>query len=77
MDLTVPTGPVLSLLGPDGAGKTTVVEILQGLCRRGGGIVLLTTHCLDEVDIILGGRVVEYCTTVKRFRLPLSRTPRR
>ena len=77
MDLTVPTGTVLSLLGPDGAGKTIVVEILQGLCRRGGGIVLLTTHCLDEVDIILGGRVVEDCTTVKRFRLPLSRTPRR
>lgn len=32
MDLTVPTGTVLSLRGPDGAGKTIVVEILQGVC---------------------------------------------
>lgn len=39
LDLTVPSGTVLSLLGPNGAGKTTVVEILQGLRRRGGGTV--------------------------------------
>ena len=39
LDLTVSAGTVISLLGPNGTGKTTVVEILQGLRRRGGGTI--------------------------------------
>lgn len=37
MDLSVPEGTVLGLLGPDGAGKTTTVRILTTLVRPDAG----------------------------------------
>ena len=37
VDLEVPTGTVLGLLGPDGAGKTTAVRILTTLLSPDGG----------------------------------------
>ncbi|MFD0657725.1 ABC transporter ATP-binding protein [Thermocatellispora tengchongensis] len=37
VDLTVPTGTLLALLGPNGSGKTTTVRILTTLLRADGG----------------------------------------
>ncbi|MCO5175954.1 MAG: ATP-binding cassette domain-containing protein [Thermomicrobiales bacterium] len=37
LDLTVPTGSVIGLLGPNGASKTTTVRILTTLLRPDGG----------------------------------------
>ena len=34
LDLTVPEGTILGLLGPSGAGKTTAVSILTTLLKR-------------------------------------------
>ena len=39
MDLDVPAGTVLALLGSNGAGKTTAVQILSTLLRADGGTV--------------------------------------
>jgi urea transport system ATP-binding protein len=41
VDLTVPTGQVVCLMGRNGVGKTTVLKAIMGLLRaRGGRIVL-------------------------------------
>jgi ABC-2 type transport system ATP-binding protein len=45
MDLDVPAGTVLALLGSNGAGKTTAVQILATLLRADGGTV--TVHGFD------------------------------
>jgi ABC-type multidrug transport system ATPase subunit len=37
IDLTVPTGTVLGLLGPNGSGKTTTVRILATLLAPSSG----------------------------------------
>ena len=34
VDLTVRRGEILALLGPNGSGKTTTIEILEGFRRR-------------------------------------------
>jgi ABC-2 type transport system ATP-binding protein len=39
LDLEVHTGQVVGLIGADGAGKTTTVEILQGLRRADAGSI--------------------------------------
>ncbi|GII82528.1 ABC transporter ATP-binding protein [Sphaerisporangium siamense] len=43
LDLTVvlAAGEVVGLLGPEGAGKTTVLRVLAGLAPAGGGYVLV------------------------------------
>jgi ABC-2 type transport system ATP-binding protein len=49
VDLDVPAGAVLGVLGPNGSGKTTVIRMLLGLCRPTAG----------SVDL-LGLRMPEY-----------------
>ncbi|MGY1857157.1 ABC transporter ATP-binding protein [Modestobacter sp. SYSU DS0290] len=44
VDLTVPAGTVLALLGANGAGKTTVVRILSTLLRPDGGTAVVHGH---------------------------------
>src|SRR5258705_8259114 len=39
LDLDVPAGEVVGLIGANGAGKTTTVECIQGLRRPDGGTV--------------------------------------
>jgi len=47
LDLTVPTGTVVSLLGPNGAGKTTTVRMLATLLRPDGG-----TATVNGYDVV-------------------------
>jgi ABC-2 type transport system ATP-binding protein len=44
VDLTVPAGSVLALLGSNGAGKTTLVRILSTLLRADGGTAAVQGH---------------------------------
>lgn len=39
LDLEVRRGECFALLGPDGAGKTTIIEVLEGVRRRDAGEV--------------------------------------
>ena len=44
VDLTVPAGTVLALLGSNGSGKTTTVKILSTLLRADGGTAVVSGH---------------------------------
>ncbi|MGY1813697.1 ATP-binding cassette domain-containing protein [Blastococcus sp. SYSU D00820] len=44
LDLTVPTGSVYALLGPNGSGKTTTVDILSTLTPADAGEVQVAGH---------------------------------
>lgn len=44
IDFDVPTGSVFSLLGPDGAGKTTTVNVLATLLEADAGTVRVAGH---------------------------------
>jgi ABC-2 type transport system ATP-binding protein len=53
IDLEVPTGSVFSLLGPNGCGKTTTVQILSTLIPADAGQVSVAGHDLRrEPDLI-------------------------
>jgi ABC-2 type transport system ATP-binding protein len=41
VDLDIPHGAVLGMLGPNGSGKTTLIRMLLGLCRPTAGTVEL------------------------------------
>jgi ABC-2 type transport system ATP-binding protein len=44
VDLSVPSGSVLALLGSNGAGKTTTVRILSTLLKADGGTASVNGH---------------------------------
>ncbi|MCS0638848.1 ABC transporter ATP-binding protein [Streptomyces sp. LP05-1] len=44
IDLTVARGEIFALLGTNGAGKTSTVEVLEGLARPSGGRVRVLGH---------------------------------
>ena len=49
IDLTVPDGAIVAILGANGAGKTTLLRTLSGLIRPTAGSVVL-----DDEDLVAG-----------------------
>ena len=41
VDLTLPVGKIVGLLGPNGSGKTTLIKILNGLLQPSEGMALI------------------------------------
>ena len=48
VDLDVPDGAVLGMLGPNGSGKTTLIRLLLGLTRPSAGTAELLGHPMPE-----------------------------
>src|SRR3990170_6184581 len=44
MDLAVPPGSIVGLIGPNGSGKTTLFNLVSGLLRPDRGRVLFKKH---------------------------------
>jgi ABC-2 type transport system ATP-binding protein len=48
VDLDIPDGAVLGMLGPNGSGKTTLIRLLLGLTRPTAGTAELLGHPMPE-----------------------------
>lgn len=44
VDLTVAPGEIVGLIGPNGSGKTTFINVISGILRASGGTVLMQGH---------------------------------
>ncbi len=60
IDLTVPAGQLTTLIGPSGAGKTTLVDIVIGLLHPQAGTVLIDGVPLDTLDRRAWRRMIGY-----------------
>ena len=59
IDLEVPVGSVLGMLGPNGSGKTTLIRMLLGLTPPTSGSVELLGHAVPEAALPDVGALVE------------------
>jgi ATP-binding cassette subfamily C protein len=62
LDLEIPRGSITAIIGPSGAGKTTIVDLVTGLVRPDAGRVLVDGVPLVELDLGLWRRSVGYVT---------------
>ncbi len=53
LDLEIEKGKTTALVGPSGAGKTTLVDLILGLLRPEGGRVLIDQMDLSDLDLKL------------------------
>ena len=60
LDLSIPAGQLTTLIGPSGAGKTTLVDIVIGLLRPQAGAVLIDGAPLDTLDRRAWRRMIGY-----------------
>ena len=60
LSLEIPAGQLATLIGPSGAGKTTVVDLLIGLIRPDTGRITLDGAPLDSMDIKQWRRSIGY-----------------
>lgn len=60
MELEVPVSSLTTLVGPSGAGKTTVVDLVTGLLRPDAGQVLIDGVDLGSLDIAAWRRLIGY-----------------
>src|SRR3954469_18790313 len=50
LDLAIPTGEFLALMGPSGSGKSTLLNLLAGLDRPDGGSVEVGGERIDQLS---------------------------
>jgi ATP-binding cassette subfamily C protein len=58
--LTVPAGSFTAIMGPSGAGKTTIADLIIGLLRPQQGEVLIDNVPLEQVDLTQWRRMIGY-----------------
>ncbi|HYQ90981.1 MAG TPA: ATP-binding cassette domain-containing protein, partial [Candidatus Competibacteraceae bacterium] len=60
LSLTVPAGVLTTLIGPSGAGKTTLVDLITGLLRPQAGDVFIDEVALAQIDLKAWRRLIGY-----------------
>src|SRR5262245_24884688 len=58
--LTVPAGSLTAIMGPSGAGKTTIADLIIGLIRPQQGEILIDNVPLEQIDLRQWRRKIGY-----------------
>jgi len=60
VSLTIPTGQMTAIIGPSGAGKTSIVDLIVGLVRPQAGDVWLDDTPLSDINLTTWRQMVGY-----------------
>jgi len=60
LSITIPAGSLTALVGPSGAGKTTIIDLLTGLLQPQSGVIMVDDTPLQELDIKAWRRMIGY-----------------
>jgi ATP-binding cassette, subfamily C, bacterial len=60
LTLEIPSGSLTTLVGPSGAGKTTLIDLITGLLQPRSGNILIDNTDISELDIKTWRRMIGY-----------------
>ena len=60
LNMVIPANKITVLIGPSGAGKTTIVDLIVGLYRPKTGTILVDEIDLAEIDIKAWRKIIGY-----------------
>lgn len=60
LNLTIPAGALTTLVGPSGAGKTTIIDLCIGLLEAQQGEITLDGIALEDLDITAWRNLIGY-----------------
>ncbi len=60
LSLTIPAGSLTTLVGPSGAGKTTIIDLITGLFKPQGGELFIDDIPLSQLDLRAWRRLIGY-----------------
>ncbi len=74
LDLTLPQGCILGLIGENGAGKSTTIKLVLGMLKRGGGTVSVygqdpttgSAALREDIGVVMDEAGIPACLTVKQ-----------
>ncbi len=72
VNLTLPKGLVITLLGPNGCGKTTLLKLINGLLRPSSGKVYVQGREVDNYKQSELARLIGYVPQSQRASFPFS-----
>ena len=82
INLTLPSGSILGLIGENGAGKSTTIKLILGMIRRDGGTVRILgrdggqqlSELKEEIGVVLDEIGYPDCVTVKQLNKIMKHT---
>ena len=75
VDIELPAGSTVALIGENGSGKTTLVKLLLGMYQPDGGQILVDGVPLSDLDpVAWGERVSAAFQDFARFQMPAVRS---
>ena len=69
LDLALPSGSIMGLVGENGAGKSTTIKLILDMLQRNGGTVTILgrdnradlVHTKEEIGVVLGSEGIPQC----------------
>ena len=60
VELEIPVGQFVALMGPSGSGKSTIADLAMGLLRPSSGQILVDDEPLSELDLVAWRKQIGY-----------------